>query len=71
MGGYSTLVVPPVVTPTAVPADLLTARDATGLALALVVGVVPFGFVAVLVASFTSWNFSMNYMKRTYFYCNS
>ena len=41
-------------TPTVPPADLLTARDATGLALALVVGVVPFGFVAVRVASFTS-----------------
>ena len=53
-GGYSTLVVLPVVTPTVLPADLFTARDATGLALALVVGVVPFGFVAVRVASFTS-----------------
>ena len=47
-----------VVTPvTTVEADLA----ATGEADADVVGVVPFrGFVAVLVASLTSWNFSMN-----------
>lgn len=46
---------------TTVEADLV----ATGEAEAEVVGVVPFkGFVAVRVASLTSWNFSMNCAKR-------
>ena len=48
------LVTPPVTT-------VAAERAATGEAEADVVGVVPFkGFGAVLVASFTSWNFSMN-----------
>lgn len=50
----SVVVTPPVTT-------VAAERAATGEAEADVVGVVPFkGFGAVLVASFTSWNFSMN-----------
>ena len=44
--------------------DPAEARAATGEAEADVVGVVPFGFVDVRVASRTSLNFSMNWNKK-------
>ena len=54
----SVVVTPPVTT-------VAAERAATGEAEADVVGVVPFkGFGAVLVASFTSWNFSMNWKSQ-------